>query len=71
VSIEMVEQSKIIIPPADLDATALSYLRVFVDHLVQKFRQYNSDEFTVCISGADGLIQEDDVVLRYLLEQLR
>lgn len=66
----MDEQSKIAITPAELDETARSYLRVFVNHLVQKFRQYNSDEFTVCISGADGLVQDGDVVLRYLLEQL-
>jgi len=51
--------------------TANSYIRVYVNHLVKKFRSYNSDEFTVCISGADGFVREDDTVLSYLLEQLR
>ena len=67
----MVEQSNSRVQPAELDETARSYLRVFVEHLVLKFRQYNSDVFTVSISGADGLVQDGDVVLRHLLEQLR
>jgi len=56
---------------AEEEETARSYVRVFLNHLVQKFRQYNNDEFTVRISGVGGLIQDGDVVLRYLLEQLR
>ncbi len=56
---------------ADEEETVRSYVRVFLNHLVQKFRQYNSDEFTIRLSGADGLVQDGDVVLRYLLEQLR
>jgi FkbH-like protein len=56
---------------ADEEETARSYVRVFLNHLVQKFRQYNSDEFTVCIAGVGGFVQEKDVILRHLLEQLR
>lgn len=56
---------------ADEEEAACSYVRVFLDHLVQKFRQYNSDKFTVCIEGANGLVQEGDGVMRYLLAKLK
>lgn len=56
---------------ADKEETARSIVRVFLHHLVQKFRKYKSEEFTICIEGASGLVQEDDVIIRYLIEQLR
>lgn len=55
----------------DEEETARSYVQIFLNHLVQKFRKYNSDKFTVCIEGEHGLVQEGDVIMRYLLEQLR
>lgn len=58
-------------PHAEEEEVARSYVRVFLNHLVQKFRQHNSDKFTVYAEGANGLVHDDDMVLRYLLEQLR
>jgi len=48
-----------------------SYIRVYVNHLVKKFRNYNSDEFAISISGLDGLIDKDYMALTYLVEELR
>jgi FkbH-like protein len=56
---------------ANDEETARSYVGVFLSHLVQKFRQSNSEVFTICIAGVGGLVQESDVILRYLIEQLR
>lgn len=48
-----------------------SYLWVFLNHFVKKFRQYNNDEFLIVSPGLNNFFGEGEKVLTYLLEQLQ
>ncbi len=48
-----------------------SFLSVYINNFVKKFRDYNNDEFFVTISGLERFFnKKDDKVLTYLFEQL-
>lgn len=47
-----------------------SFLCVYVNDFVKKFRNYNKDEFIIAISGLKRFIPEDDKGLTWLFEQL-
>lgn len=48
-----------------------SFLCVYINDFVKKFRHYNNDEFLIVISGLKKFINEDDNALTYLFEQLK
>jgi len=48
-----------------------SYLFVYINDFLKKFRSYNNDEFLITISSLQKFINKDDVVLAYLFEQLK
>lgn len=48
-----------------------SYIGVYMNHLVKRFRNYNNDEFIITISGLNKFIDKDDKVLTYLFEQFK
>lgn len=48
-----------------------SFLCVYLNNFVKKFRNYNSDEFLITISGLQKFIYEDDEVLAVLFKRLR
>lgn len=48
-----------------------SFLNVYINNFVKKFRNYNNDEFLITISGLKRFIHNDDKVLSYLFEQLQ
>lgn len=50
---------------------ARSYIRIFLNNLIHKFRLYNNDRFTVHIKGVDRFVNNRDFVLNFLLQQLR
>lgn len=48
-----------------------SFLCIYINDLVKKFRNYNKDEFIIAISGLKKLIPKDDNNLTWLFEQLK
>ncbi|MCX6135887.1 MAG: HAD-IIIC family phosphatase [Ignavibacteriales bacterium] len=48
-----------------------SFLCVFINNFVNKFRNYNNDEFLITISGLKRFIYKDEKALTYLFEQLK
>lgn len=48
-----------------------SFLCVYINQFVKKFRNYNNDEFLIAISGLKRFIPKDDKALTYLFEQLK
>lgn len=48
-----------------------SFLCVYINNFVKKFRNYNNDEFLIAISGLKRFIHKDEKVLTYLFEQLK
>lgn len=48
-----------------------SFLYVYINDYVKKFRNYNKDEFIIAISGLKRFINKDDNVLTSLFEQLK
>jgi FkbH-like protein len=48
-----------------------SYLEVYINHLVKRFRYYNNDEFEITISGLNKFIDNSDNILTDLLAKLR
>ena len=48
-----------------------SYIGVYMNHFVKKFRQYNNDEFIVTIADLNKFINNDDKILIYLFEQFK
>jgi len=48
-----------------------SFLCVFINDFVRKFREYNKDEFIIAISGLKRFIPKDDRGLTWLFEQLK
>jgi FkbH-like protein len=47
-----------------------SYIGVYINHLVKRFRNNNNDDFFITISGLNRFIDKDDKVLNFLLELL-
>jgi len=47
-----------------------AFLRVYINDFVKKFRDYNTDEFVVAITGLRKFIPKDDKVLVSLIEEL-
>lgn len=48
-----------------------SFLCVYINDFVKKFRNYNKDEFIIAISGLKKFIPKDDNNLDWLFEQLK
>lgn len=48
-----------------------SFLCVYINDYIKKFRNYNKDEFIIAISGLKRFINKDDNVLTSLFEQLK
>jgi HAD superfamily phosphatase (TIGR01681 family) len=48
-----------------------AFLRVYINDFVKKFRDYNTDEFVVTITGLKKFIPKDDTVLIRLIEELK
>lgn len=48
-----------------------SFLCVYINDYVKKFRNYNTDEFIIVISGLKRFISESDSLMMSLLEQLK
>lgn len=48
-----------------------SFLCVYINDFVRKFRNYNKDEFIIAISGLKKFIPKDDNNLTWLFEQLK
>lgn len=48
-----------------------SFLCVYINDYVKKFRNYNKDVFIIAISGLKRFIPKDDTVITCLLEQLK
>lgn len=48
-----------------------SYIVLYMNHLVKRFRNYNNDEFIITISGLNKFIDKDDKVLTYLFKQFK
>lgn len=48
-----------------------TYLNVYINDYVKKFRDYNSDEFIISISGLKKFIPEDDTLLVRFIEELK
>jgi len=48
-----------------------SFLCVYINDFVKKFRNYNKDEFIIAISGLKNFIPNDDNNLTWLFEQLK
>lgn len=48
-----------------------SFLYVYINDFVQKFRNYNKDKFAITISGLKKFIPNDDNNLTWLFEQLK
>jgi FkbH-like protein len=47
-----------------------SFLYIYINDFVKKFRDYNKDEFIIVISGLKMFIPKDDMGLTWLFEQL-
>ena len=48
-----------------------SFLSVYINDYVKKFRNYNTDEFIIVISGLKRFISESESLMMSLLEQLK
>ncbi len=48
-----------------------SFLCVYINNFVKKFRNYNKDEYIVTISGIKKFIPKDDKNFNWLIEQLK
>jgi len=48
-----------------------SFLCVYINDFVKKFRNYNKDEFTIAISGLKRFIPQNDNNLTWLFKQLK
>lgn len=48
-----------------------AFLRVYINDFVRKFRDFNTDEFVVAITGLKKFIPKDDKVLVSLIEELK
>lgn len=48
-----------------------SFLSVYINDFVKKFRRFNSDEFIITISGLNSFVPKDDRILICLFEQLK
>ncbi len=48
-----------------------AFIRVYINDFVRKFRNYNTDEFVVVITGLKKFIPKDDKVLVSLIEELK
>ena len=64
----MANSEKIRIKTMQIDNT---FLRVYINDFVKKFRDYNTDEFVVAITGLKKFIPNDDTVLDSLIEELK
>lgn len=64
----MTNSEKIRIKTTQIDN---AFLRVYIDGYVKKFRDYNTDEFVITITGLKKFILEGDTVLDSLLEELK
>ena len=49
----------------------ITFICVYINDFVNKFRNYNNDKFLISISGIKRFISKDDKVLTYLFEQLK
>ncbi len=63
----MTKSEKIRIKTMQIDN---AFLRVYINDFVKKFRDYNTDEFVVSITGLKKFIPKDDKVLVSLIEEL-
>lgn len=64
----MTKSEKIRIKTMQIDN---AFLRVYINDFVRKFRDYNTDEFVVAITGLRKFIPNDDKVLVSLIEELK
>ena len=64
----MTKSEKIRIKTMQIDN---AFLRVYINDFVKKFRDYNTDEFVVAITGLRKFIPKDDKVLVSLIEELK
>jgi FkbH-like protein len=48
-----------------------SFMSVYINDFVKKFRNFNKDKFEIAISGLKKFIPKDDKSLNWLLEQLK
>lgn len=64
----MTKSEKIKIKTMQIDN---AFLRVYINDFVKKFRDYNTDEFVVSITGLKKFIPKDDKVLVSLIEELK
>ena len=51
--------------------THTSYIGVYMNHFVKKFRKYNNDEFIITIADLNKFIDNGDIILTYLFEQFK
>jgi FkbH-like protein len=52
-----------------LGASWLSYVDLYMNHFVIRFRQYNNDGFSIAISGLGKFIEDDSKIITCLIEQ--
>jgi len=64
----MTKSEKIRIKTMQIDN---AFIRVYINDFVKKFRDYNTDEFVVAITGLRKFIPKDDKVLVSLIEALK
>ena len=48
-----------------------SFLCIYINDFVKKFRQFNNDEFLITVSNLKKIIKKDNQVLACLFEQLK
>lgn len=48
-----------------------TFLCVFINDYIKKFRSHNKDEFVITISGLNSFISQDDTILNCVFEQLK
>ena len=48
-----------------------SFLSIYINEFVKKFRSYNSDEFLIVITGVTSFVDKNERILTYLCEQLK
>ena len=64
----MTKSEKIRIKTMQIDN---AFIRVYINDFVKKFRDYNTDEFVVTITGLKKFISKDDTVLVSLIQELK
>ena len=65
------EKIEINVASQDCQKTDNSFLSVYINDFVKKFRSYNSDEFLIAITGVKSYIDKDEMLLTSLLGQLK